>query len=493
VSDTVQILAGEDVSVEVGYEHQIETGLDDTNVILDNAARVEVEPYEYSLTSSGLYTGNLTGEVPTWVANYVTNELATSNALDTNPIVTGLRGELTTLENGVNQNVTNLATANGMLSALQTTVTSNYNEQTSSIGSLSVTVAGKQDTATLASDVQQSLFEGDVDTYIEKLTTTYARDNLAYSIDHQTLSATVGDIGASVTQVSVASVDEGEARAKHSLVVNADGNISGYVAEAGTTSNFEILADTFKVSNGTTKLPVFTVDTVDQKVYFNAAVEFEGLGINGGSTTIDGGKLSTDTAWIGGSVQSTNYSWDAGTPTGFAMYAHGDQDSGEGYNIIGGKIFGAELDSIEADASVFRVKAKNSTTRFGRVYYAKATEHNVAITSTQTLAIDSLYGDTGGSGLLNNRICDSAYSIVEISVSSATSSTASYFKIQRSVNGGTYIDITGQISKFLGGTHTHIDSTLPASFSTVAYRIYAYGTATYPMNIFTSRVTVNNT
>ena len=116
-------------------------------------------------------------------------------------------------------------------------------------------------------------------------------------------------IDASVDRLDEATVDiNGNARAKSSLSVNANGAIAGYVAEAGTTSSFKILADKFEIakSDGATAGSPFEIDLNTQQIKFTANVTFAGTpvenaitpitveeAIANNVTNIDGSKITT--------------------------------------------------------------------------------------------------------------------------------------------------------------------------------------------------------
>ena len=185
------------------YEHRINSSLDEVVVSYDDSATTYIDPNEYHLVSSGIYTGRLEGSVPQWLSDYVSDQLSTGGSLDVNPIIEEIRDRLTSAEDGVHQNLTYIQTADSTLSALETTIVANYNENHAGILNLEQAVATKQEASTLAIDVQQSLFGGDVEAYVASVTATYANDHLAYATDYQTLVAAYNDI-----EVSIEEVDE---------------------------------------------------------------------------------------------------------------------------------------------------------------------------------------------------------------------------------------------------------------------------------------------
>lgn len=93
---------------------------------------------------------------------------------------------------------------------------------------------------------------------------------------------------------------EGTFGAAKSIYTDSDGNITGwsYKGGSGDHSEFNILADTFKVANGNVALPVFVVDTTpgSEKVTFSSDVEIDGSLLVDGSVTADSIATGTITA-----------------------------------------------------------------------------------------------------------------------------------------------------------------------------------------------------
>lgn len=494
----IEVVADNTVTIDTGDMLKVEVGLDNVSVNTENSAIVNVEPNEYYLTSSGMYTGRLTGSIPSWLHNAIQQELTVGegNLLG---VVDDLRRLVDTLQLGVEQNITQIETNNISLSALETSVVSRLNRNDAAILNVESTKVTQDEAQAIALNLQQSTFGSDAEAYITSLAATYTDINSALAQDMDLLVASVGDVTASITELSVVSVDEGQARAKHSLVVNADGNISGYVAESGVTSSFEILADTFKISNGTTKLPVFTVDTANQKAYFTAEVEFEGLGINGGSTTIDGGKITTNTlqadrllagtssatVWDGGGLISTNFNGNSygviGTPTqGFRLSSNAAGTS-EDPSIYGAYIKSATIEAAVIDSTsnitapllyVNRIMVASPTVgNFGQIYYI----NNPIIMPQGSSDIQDtvdVFGHSYGSGYLANRVCNQGVSSkVEISLSASWTNTyaASSITIQRSIDSGVTWT-TFYTATMDDGTIAIVDTSLPSNFVKVRYR-----------------------
>lgn len=80
------------------------------------------------------------------------------------------------------------------------------------------------------------------------------------------------------------------------------------------------------------------------------------------ASTITSTEMATNVLLIGGEVESSNYSWNSGTPIGFGMWSTGDGDSGEAYNIIGGSIYGSELTGSTLNISDINIKDINGNT-----------------------------------------------------------------------------------------------------------------------------------
>jgi hypothetical protein len=80
------------------------------------------------------------------------------------------------------------------------------------------------------------------------------------------------------------------------LITAPDGSVTGWSFGDGSNiaSEFKIQADKFEVQGSTTGYTPIAVDTTTGKLKFTGDVRFEGLGIDGGSTSIDGGKITTN-------------------------------------------------------------------------------------------------------------------------------------------------------------------------------------------------------
>ncbi len=207
------------------------------------------------------------------------------------------------------------------------------------------------------------------------------------------------DIVASVNRLDEATVDvDGVATARSSLVVDADGNISGYRASATNDptnpgSEFRIFADRFTLAS-TDGQPAgyapMTVDTTTNEISFNGLVSFTNIrtdtgadpmwlfagdaaeDINRHTTTIDGGKITTyslnanriavDTLWARGMIASeeqrnntTGYIGNT-DPAGFLINGKADEGSFNYPNIYGAYIRGGYIYGATMEASTMKVR-----------------------------------------------------------------------------------------------------------------------------------------
>jgi len=82
------------------------------------------------------------------------------------------------------------------------------------------------------------------------------------------------------------------------LITDPDTNvITGWSFADGSNiaSSFTVNADVFQIQGSTSGYTPFAIDTTTGKIKFTGDVRFEGLGIDGSSTSIDGGKITTGT------------------------------------------------------------------------------------------------------------------------------------------------------------------------------------------------------
>lgn len=186
-------------------------------------------------------------------------------------------------------------------------------------------------------------------------------------------------ISASVTRLDEATVSvDGVARAKSSLNVNANGVIAGYVADAGTTSSFNIFADTFKVTNAenTVGAAPFEIDTVNNKVKFVGSVEF---------SSVTGGLTDSQQASISTSMISNDLGWTDNTiadlASSSATAARGVADQ-------------AALDAIKALAELSDISSDSVLVPSEKTYLIPEVERLLEIEHLSLLQQAALYNIT---------------------------------------------------------------------------------------------------
>jgi len=212
------------------------------------------------------------------------------------------------------------------------------------------------------------------------------------------LTSELNENYATVEVIAGTYATQDEVGAIYGVTVEANGHVSGYKSIAtGDSSIFQIYAEKFAISSSSTEegYSPFQIDTVAHKINMTADVAIDGNLLV--SDTITGDKIraneitaakiaantitatemaahvitaneilantitsiemSTNVLLIGGKVESSTYSWNGGAPIGFGLYSAGDTVSGQAYNIIGGKIYGATIDAGDLRAGKMRTDA----------------------------------------------------------------------------------------------------------------------------------------
>lgn len=191
------------------------------------------------------------------------------------------------------------------------------------------------------------------------------------------------------------------------------------------------------------------------KHFFNGIVQFSNISgadyanaINNGTTTINGGKITTNTlgantltpstgastTWAGGGLVSQNFNGNAagsiGSPTqGFRLSSNAAGTSADP-TIFGAYIKGATLEGISMDIASIRVKSTTNSSNYGSV--------------TSFLTSGYFYGSSYGSGYLSSRICSSSskinvYGIMTVNTASWSPNTTGY--LQYSISGGGWVTL----------------------------------------------------
>jgi hypothetical protein len=357
VSD-IEVKAGNTVTVEADDNVTVKVQKNEATVNVDTSAVLDVDPYEYALTSSGIYTGNVVGGIPVWLQNAIEEQLTIggSSVVD---IVADLAALTNTLEVGVNQNITNINTLNTNVSALETSVVSRLDGNDAAILDLDTTKVTATEALAISTEVISTTFGGNVDAYIGSIASTYADEVSAIGQSVETLVVRLNGVDASITTLDEISIYQSATIRSateptiitHPLLTNGDlwinttdgvvktwngtswddtsntnteqaytwsaesskfitapdGSVTGWSFGDGTniSSFFKVQADKFEVQGTAAGYTPIAVDTTTGKLKFTGDVRFEGLGIDGGSTFISGNNISTGVIYnTGGSAVS---------------------------------------------------------------------------------------------------------------------------------------------------------------------------------------------
>lgn len=393
-------------TVGTGELVKIYSGLPELDVNISKSATVEVSPDQYMIASTG-YSGGVPGWVGSYISSLVQSSIGTGGTLADalNTIRTDLMGEITL---GVNQVVSMVQNDYVSNSTLATTLASEIAESNASVLNAAQTYADSTfATATTVNALKASLGDtglpGSIEAFIGNIALTKVDAEGAWAGTTNTLVAMFNDQSARIDSVEFVEVGlDGYLLGAAKLATAPDGSITGWEFLDGTNiqSQFKVNAQKFSVSDGTTGYTPFTVDSTAGKIYMNAAVEFKNLGINGGSTSIDGGKIATNslsadritanTIWADGIIQSTNYNWNNGLPIGFGLFPTGDTVSGQAYNVVGSKIYGAQISGTTLISSTISARELKVITDAG--YETKSVIYQPAILSEGTATIN-IYGD----------------------------------------------------------------------------------------------------
>lgn len=316
-------------------------------------------PVVYEATGCGCGSGT-SSDVGTklWVMDQLTCFLANNKPVDYSVIIDDIGRRLGNAEDGVHTTATHIITATSNIATLETTVASNWQDNRSAILDLRATMATKIDTTAVTGHVQQSLFGGNVDSYVTSLITTYAAANLTFASDYAQLVAKFNTQQTTLTSLDqvvsgmftqwngvgtpkigqfkyIGNVlyqylggtfgpnNDGWVRADNGakddaaqalawaggatkFITDPDGKITGwsFADGSGVRSQFDIYADDFRITDGTGSYTPFSivggVATFTGKVLDtggNSVPTGDGVAqaINNNTTTIDGSKLTAGT------------------------------------------------------------------------------------------------------------------------------------------------------------------------------------------------------
>lgn len=318
------------------------------DVATNSEVLVQAKIDKWTIVGDDIYIGNQVEALPLWYQGVLNNYITNSSDLATS--VSDLSNTFQNFETGYTQDI---ITINNNHDSLVANVETNYVQNATyaaGIQNLEATKITDTEATAIASNVigawQIDPLGGGA--WFDSKISTYSNDIQSQATSISSLSAQYNGLNVSIQELdSVLVTTTGWAAESSKFITAPDNSITGWSFGDGSNiqSDFTIYAQNFKVSDGTNTANVpFSIETgIPNRIKFDGIVDFTNT--NGlGTTTLDGGKLTTNSIWAGGNIQSTNYDWNLGNPPiGFGLFSAGDLDSGQGYNIIGGKIYGAEI------------------------------------------------------------------------------------------------------------------------------------------------------
>ena len=323
------------VDVSTGTIVEIDSKLPDVQVDVSKSITVEIQPDTYVLTSSGMYTGNMTGAVPTWILDAIQEQLTTGDG-NLMSVIDDIQQLLDTLQLGVNQTISQIENTNTSMSALETSLASRIDANDAAILDVYATKVTPTEAQAIAVQAIGSTFNGNVDAYIGNLASTYTNATSAIATDIRTLQVSYNDQAARIDTVEEVSlsknttirsataptlitnpkliigdswinttnnvtkswngsswVDTTNTNAQQAytwsataskLITAPDGSVTGWSFGDGSSikSNFKIKATNFSISDGTTGYTPFSITGTDinflGKVSFNSLTNVPQLG-----------------------------------------------------------------------------------------------------------------------------------------------------------------------------------------------------------------------
>ncbi|CAJ1854314.1 hypothetical protein HLBENOHH_02443 [Aeromonas dhakensis] len=161
----------------------------------------------------------------------------------------------------ITANQTAIADDKKALADYKLVVSSEFNKTNSNVTTLTTTVAeDKKALADYKIVVQSELDKTNAN--VTNLTTTVADDKKALADYKIAVKSEFDGVKASVTQNStaIAGVD-GKVKAMHQIKLDVNGKVSGLImGNTGTESTFDVIADRFRVANGTDTQAVFEIN-----------------------------------------------------------------------------------------------------------------------------------------------------------------------------------------------------------------------------------------
>lgn len=259
-----------------------------------------------------------------------------------------------------------------------------------------------------------------------------------------------------------------------------------------STNNLPSFGTVYDANKNPVPALVTTWDVGSQvyRHYFNGIVQFSNISgadyanaINNGTTTINGGKITTSTleanvlkpavsgttVWSGGALVSQNFNGNAvgniGTPTtGFRLSSNAAGTSTDP-NIYGAYIKGATLEGTYLSVTDIKVKAYNSQLNFGKII----SRSNHSGSNMSSLTSNTFISGSSGSGFNEFRQCTTSQIFYIIGSLDDTLTGTLTLAIQVSVDGGGWTTIatkSGPLSVLISTSYVN---TTP-NYSSIAFR-----------------------
>ena len=327
------------VEVSTNTIVEIDSTLPDAQIDVTKSITVEIQPDTYVLTSGGIYTGSMTGKVPTWILDAIQQQLTTGDGNITS-VLNDMQLLLDGLQLGVNQAISQIENTNVSMSALETSLASRINDNQAAILDVYATRVTATEAQAIAAQAIGSTFGGNVDAYIGNLASVYTAPGSATATNIRTLQASYNDQTARIDTVEEVAMSAAKiirsttaptlythpalnngdywididnnnveyvwngtswdetttGSAEQAIVWSAnasklitapDGSVTGWSFGDGsnTQSNFKIKAQNFSISDGITGYTPFSITGSD--IQFNGKVSFSNVaGAPGGGSNL---------------------------------------------------------------------------------------------------------------------------------------------------------------------------------------------------------------
>ena len=194
-----------EVSTDTAVE--IDSKLPDAEVDVTKSITAEIQPDTYVLTSGGIYTGNMTGKVPTWILDAIQQQLTTGDG-NLMSVLDDMKLLLHSLQLGVNQTISQIENTNVSMSALETSLASRINDNQAAILDVYSTRVTHTEAQALAVQAIGATFGGNVDAYIGNLASTYTNATSAVATNIRTLQASYNDQTARIDTVEEVNIQQ---------------------------------------------------------------------------------------------------------------------------------------------------------------------------------------------------------------------------------------------------------------------------------------------